>query len=141
MISGPNAGGKTVVLKTIGLLVIMNQCGLPIPALEGSKLSYFNHVYVDIGDSQSISDNLSTFSAHITNVSEICNKANKNDLILIDELGTGTDPLEGEALAIAIVKYLLNKQCLALISSHFSRLKEFAFTSSKIDNEYIPLFI
>lgn len=133
IISGPNAGGKTVALKTVGILCYMFKCGLALPVREGN-ICYINNIYVDIGDSQSISDNLSTFSAHITNVSEICNKANKNDLILIDELGTGTDPLEGEALAIAIVKHLLNKDCLALISSHFSRLKEFAFTSNKIDN-------
>lgn len=133
IISGPNAGGKTVALKTVGILVYMFKCGLALPIREGN-ICYINKVYVDIGDSQSISDNLSTFSAHITNVGEILNKATKDDLILIDELGTGTDPLEGEALAISIVKYLLNKNCLALISSHFSRLKEFAFTSKNIDN-------
>ncbi|MGM9873518.1 MAG: endonuclease MutS2 [Bacilli bacterium] len=133
IISGPNAGGKTVSLKTVGLLVLMNQCGLMIPVSSGS-LSYFDNIYIDIGDNQSLSDNLSTFSAHISNIANIVNIVKGNDLVLVDELGTGTDPLEGEAIAISVIKYLKNKNCFALISSHFSRLKEYAFLNSNIEN-------
>ncbi len=133
IISGPNAGGKTVSLKTIGLLVYMNQCGLMIPVEEG-KLSYFNHIYIDIGDQQSLSDNLSTFSAHMSNISEILKRVTNHDLVLIDELGTGTDPKEGEALAISIVSYLKEKGAFSLISSHFSGLKEYAYEQEGISN-------
>ncbi|MCD8209767.1 MAG: Smr/MutS family protein [Coprobacillus sp.] len=133
IISGPNAGGKTVSLKTIGLLIYMNQCGLMIPVEEG-KLSYFNHIYIDIGDQQSLSDNLSTFSAHMSNISEILNHVTSHDLVLIDELGTGTDPKEGEALAISIVSYLHSKGVFCLISSHFSGLKEYAYQQEGISN-------
>lgn len=133
IISGPNAGGKTVSLKTVGLLVLMNQCGLMIPVSNGS-LSYFDNIYIDIGDNQSLSDNLSTFSAHISNIANIVNVVKGNDLVLVDELGTGTDPLEGEAIAISTIKYLEKKNCFALISSHFSRLKEYAFLNKNIEN-------
>ena len=133
IISGPNAGGKTVSLKTVGLLVLMNQCGLAVPS-EKATLGYFKNIYVDIGDNQSLSDNLSTFSAHMNQIGEITQKVGNKDLVLIDELGTGTDPREGEALALSIVKYLENKNCLAMISSHFSALKEYAFLSQSIDN-------
>ena len=133
IISGPNAGGKTVSLKTVGLLTLMNQCGLPIPA-DKATLSYFNHIYIDIGDNQSLSDNLSTFSAHMSHLSEIIQNAKGKDLVIIDELGTGTDPKEGEALAFAITKYLERKHAFALISSHFDALKEYAFLSENIDN-------
>lgn len=133
IISGPNAGGKTVSLKTVGLLVLMNQCGLAIPANK-AKLGYFKHIFLDIGDNQSLSDNLSTFSAHISQVSEIINIVGGKDLVLLDELGTGTDPKEGEALALAVTKYLEKKNAFAMISSHFEALKEYAFTSKNIDN-------
>ena len=133
IISGPNAGGKTVSLKTVGLLVLMNQCGLAVPA-EKATLGYFKNIYIDIGDNQSLSDNLSTFSAHMNQIGEISQKVGGKDLVLIDELGTGTDPKEGEALALAIVKYLEHKKCFAMISSHFSALKEYAFLSDNIDN-------
>ncbi len=133
IISGPNAGGKTVSLKTVGLLVLMNQCGLAVPS-EKATLGYFKNIYLDIGDNQSLSDNLSTFSAHMNQIGEITQKVGSKDLVLIDELGTGTDPREGEALALSIVKYLENKNCLAMISSHFSALKEYAFLSQSIDN-------
>lgn len=133
IISGPNAGGKTVSLKTVGLLVLMNQCGLAVPASK-SKLGYFKNIFIDIGDNQSLSDNLSTFSAHMNQLGEITQKIGGKDLLLIDELGTGTDPKEGEPLALSIVKFLENKYCLALISSHFSALKEYAFLSKHIDN-------
>ncbi len=133
VISGPNAGGKTVSLKTVGLLVLMNQCGLAIPVKKGS-LGYFKNIYVDIGDNQSLSDNLSTFSAHISQISEITKVVGGKDLVLFDELGTGTDPKEGEALALSVTKYLENKHALCMISSHFEALKEYAFTSEIIDN-------
>ena len=133
IISGPNAGGKTVSLKTVGILVLMNQCGLAISA-EKATLGYFKNIYIDIGDNQSLSDNLSTFSAHMNQIGEITQKVGSKDLVLIDELGTGTDPREGEALALSIIKYLENRNCLAMVSSHFSALKEYAFLSEHIDN-------
>ena len=126
IISGPNAGGKTVVLKTIGLLVIMNQMGLMIPVSTPPKLGYFPNVYVDIGDQQSLSDNLSTFSGHMQNIAFILANAKKHDLVLLDELGTGTSPLEGEALAIAICEELRKKGCITVVSSHFNKLKNYA---------------
>ena len=133
IISGPNAGGKTVSLKTMGLLTLMNQCGLMVPA-QKAELGYFNHIYIDIGDNQSLSDNLSTFSAHMSQIAEIINVIKTKDLVLLDELGTGTDPKEGEALALAISQELENRHCLGMISSHFSSLKEYAFTSSAMEN-------
>lgn len=133
IISGPNAGGKTVSLKTVGLLTLMNQCGLAIPALKAT-LGYFKNIMIDIGDNQSLSDNLSTFSAHISQIAEITNLVGGKDLILFDELGTGTDPKEGEGLAISVTKYLESKHCFAMISSHFDALKEYAFLSNNIDN-------
>ena len=133
VISGPNAGGKTVSLKTVGVSVLMNQCGLSVPA-QKATLGYFKNIYIDIGDNQSLADNLSTFSAHMNQIGEITQRVGSKDLILIDELGTGTDPHEGEALAVSIVEYLEKKQCLAMISSHFSALKEYAFLSKSIDN-------
>lgn len=133
IISGPNAGGKTISLKTVGLLVLMNETGLPLP-IDSGRLSYFNNIYIDIGDNQSLSDNLSTFSAHIHQVSEIINVVKGKDLVLIDELGTGTDPKEGEALALSILEYLVSKHCFGMISSHFSSLKEYAFLSKNIEN-------
>ena len=133
IISGPNAGGKTVSLKTVGLLTLMNQCGLAIPALK-AKLGLFKHIFIDIGDNQSLSDNLSTFSAHMSHIGEIVSLIGGKDLLLIDELGTGTDPKEGEALALGITKFLEKKKCLAMISSHFDALKEYAFLNESLDN-------
>ena len=133
IISGPNAGGKTVSLKTVGLLTMMHQSGLALPVRKG-KLGFFKHIYIDIGDNQSLSDNLSTFSAHISQIGEIINAVGGKDLVLLDELGTGTDPKEGEALAIEVTKHLENKHALAMISSHFAAMKEYAFLSSKICN-------
>lgn len=133
IISGPNAGGKTVSLKTVGLLVLMHQCGLALPA-QNAKLGYFPHIYIDIGDNQSLSDNLSTFSAHMSHISEICALAKESDLVLLDELGTGTDPREGEALALSVTKFLENRHVFAMISSHFDALKEYAFTSQHLEN-------
>lgn len=134
IISGPNAGGKTVALKTLGILVMMNQCGLAIPAKQGSSLSFFKHIYVDIGDSQSLSDNLSTFSGHMKNIGEILNFVTGKDLVLLDEVGTGTSPKEGEAIALAIMKFLLRKHALTMISSHFEGLKTYALSHEEVTN-------
>ena len=133
IISGPNAGGKTVSIKVVGLLTLMNQAGLAIPVKEGT-LGYFNHIYIDIGDNQSLSDNLSTFSAHMSQIGEIMDVVKAKDLVLLDELGTGTDPKEGEALALATIKYLEKKRPLCLISSHFGGVKEYAFLSTNLEN-------
>ena len=133
VISGPNAGGKTVSLKTIGLLVLMNQAGLAVPAKE-AKLGVFSHIYLDIGDNQSLSDNLSTFSAHMSNIASILEVVKGKDLVLLDELGTGTDPQEGELIALGVVKYLEKKHPFAVISSHYSKIKEYAFISKNIEN-------
>ena len=133
IISGPNAGGKTVSLKTVGLLTLMNQAGLAIPAKE-AQLGIFNHIYLDIGDNQSLSDNLSTFSAHMSNIASILDVVKSKDLVLLDELGTGTDPKEGEVLGLGIVKYLESKHPLCLISSHYSKIKEYAFNSPNVEN-------
>ena len=133
VISGPNAGGKTVSLKTVGLLTLMNQCGLAVPAKKAT-LGYFKNIYIDIGDNQSLSDNLSTFSAHMSQLGEITSIVKGKDLVLIDELGTGTDPKEGEALAFSIMRTLENSHALAMISSHFSALKEYAFLSNHVEN-------
>lgn len=129
VISGPNAGGKTVALKTVGLLSLMNECGLPVSAAEGAIMPFFDHIYADIGDSQSLVDNLSTFSGHMANVSEILGVAGSDDLVLLDELGTGTSPREGEAIAYAVVKDLLKKGPLTMVSSHFEGLKAFALAA------------
>ncbi len=133
IISGPNAGGKTVSLKVVGTLVLMNQCGLAIP-ISKATLSYFNNIYIDIGDNQSLSDNLSTFSAHMSQIGEILKAVKGKDLFLLDELGTGTDPKEGEALALSVLKYLESKNAFGIISSHFEALKEYAFLSPNIEN-------
>lgn len=127
IISGPNAGGKTVALKTLGMLVMMNQMGIAIPASENARLSYFPRIYADIGDNQSLSDNLSTFAAHVSNLSTITHFVSENDLVLLDELGTGTSPNEGSALALAVTDFLIRKNCFALISSHYESMKEYPY--------------
>ena len=134
IISGPNAGGKTVALKTLGLLVMMAQMGIPIPTKEAGILPYFPRIYADIGDNQSLSDNLSTFAAHVSNLSTITHFVTSKDLVLLDELGTGTSPNEGEALALAVSDFLLNKHCFAFISSHFERMKEYAYRREGVVN-------
>ena len=133
VISGPNAGGKTVSLKVVGLLSVMNQCALALPVKE-AKIGIFNHLYLDIGDNQSLSDNLSTFSGHMKNIAEILEITKGKDLVLLDELGTGTDPKEGEIIALAVVKELEKKHSLAMISSHYSKIKEYAYISNNIEN-------
>ncbi|MDY5669792.1 MAG: Smr/MutS family protein [Bacilli bacterium] len=134
IISGPNAGGKSVALKTLGLMIMMSQMGLPILVKEGSTISMFPRIYASIGDSQSLSDNLSTFAAHISNLSTITHFVKENDLVLLDELGTGTSPKEGSAIALAVCDFLREKKCFSLISSHFDELKEYAYSYENVKN-------
>ena len=134
VISGPNAGGKSVALKTVGLLVMMNQMGLALPTSVKARLSFFPKIFADIGDNQSLAENLSTFAAHISNISTITHYVSKDSLVLIDELGTGTSPNEGEAIALAVLNYLTKKGTFAIISSHFDKVKEFAYSKEGIIN-------
>ena len=134
LITGPNTGGKTVTLKLTGLLSLMAMSGLFIPAQEESKISVFNNIFCDIGDEQSIEQSLSTFSSHIKNIKYILDRADNRCLVLIDEIGAGTDPEEGSALALAIIQKLLDKNCYGIITTHYSKLKEFAVENGKIEN-------
>ena len=134
LITGPNTGGKTVTLKLTGLLSAMAMSGLYIPASDGCKISVFSNIYCDIGDEQSIEQNLSTFSSHIKNIINIINNVDTKSLVLLDEIGAGTDPEEGSALALAIIKKLLNSNCFGIITTHYSKLKEYAVESKKIEN-------
>lgn len=134
LLSGANTGGKTVTLKMTGLFCLMAACGLFIPACEGSSVAIFNKVFCDIGDSQSIEESLSTFSSHITNIIEICDNADGDSLALIDELGGGTNPDEGQAIAKAVVKHLLDCGSKGIVTTHFTPLKEFAYTVDGIEN-------
>ncbi len=133
LISGPNTGGKTVTLKMVGLFCMMAMCGLFIPA-QRATVSTFEEIYCDVGDAQSIEESLSTFSSHVTNIIDIVNRVNKNCLVLIDELGGGTDPDEGQALAKAIVSHLLSTGCAGVVTTHYTALKEFAFAAKGIEN-------
>ena len=134
IVTGPNTGGKTVILKTTGLLSAMAMCGLMIPASDGSKVSVFDNILVDIGDQQSIEQSLSTFSSHISNVVKILDAANEKSLILMDELGSGTDPVEGAALAVSIIENMVAKGSKLLVTTHYQELKLFAIETPGIEN-------
>ena len=137
LITGSNTGGKTVSLKTLGLLSIMNQSGLFIPADHGSILPIFHNIFADIGDEQSIEASLSTFSAHMTQVISIIKHCGPNDLVLLDELGSGTDPEEGSALAVSILEFFRQKGTLMMVSTHYNELKNYAYHTACIENGHV----
>ncbi len=130
IITGPNAGGKTVTLKTCGLFVLMNQFAAELPAAEGTALSIYNSIYADIGDDQSIEESLSTFSGHMKRISEITNNADKSSLVLLDELGSGTDPSQGSAIAMAVLEHMRAEKISTIVTTHHAAVKNFGHTRS-----------
>ena len=134
IITGPNAGGKTVVLKTVGILALAVQSGFHIPAKEGTEISVFNKIFVDIGDNQSIENALSTFSSHVKNLAKIIKESSKATLLLFDEIGSGTEPNEGAALAIAILEELYHKGCITIASTHYGEIKNFSQEHPQFEN-------
>ena len=134
IVTGPNTGGKTVALKTLGLLSMMNQFGLALPAGEGTRLPVFDGIYADIGDEQSLSQSLSTFSAHMTNIADIIGKATDRSLVLLDELGSGTDPEEGSAIAMAILDHFIEAKTALIVTTHHGILKNYGYTREGVEN-------
>jgi len=134
VITGPNTGGKTVAIKTVGLLALMNQCGVPVPVGEGSKMPVYTEIFIDIGDEQSLQQSLSTFSSHLATMLQILGGSGPRTLVLIDELGAGTDPDEGAAIGRAVIAELLRLKAKAIVTTHLSALKAVAFTTPRVDN-------
>ncbi len=134
IVTGPNTGGKTVTLKTVGLMAVMTQCGIPIPAAEGTKLPIYTRIFLDIGDEQSLQQSLSTFSSHLSTLLDMLTHSGSRSLVLIDELGAGTDPDEGAAIGRAIVGELLKRGVRAVVTTHLSALKAVAYTTERVDN-------
>jgi DNA mismatch repair protein MutS2 len=134
IVTGPNTGGKTVTLKTVGLLTLMTQCGIPIPVGEGSTAAVFDEVFIDIGDEQSLQQSLSTFSSHLATLLNILRRSTARSLVLIDELGAGTDPDEGAAIGRAVLSELLQRGAKVMVTTHLSSLKAVAFATDRVDN-------